>query len=415
MKPKKIAFLGLFGQQNLGNECTLQAMVYHTRKHILDADLKCICTGPEDTRARHGIQAFEMYAPSGKVTPERNNNPLTFLIKTVVRAWRELHHGVKAFITLRGSDLLIVPGTGLLVDHTTGFQGYPYYIFKWALIAKLCRCKMLVLSVGAGPIYHPVSKFLIRNALSLADYRSYRDTFSKEYIESIGFATNGDPVYPDLAFSLPENILPVNHKVNSPQTIVGVGLIDYYGQGSKLDRNGLDVYRDYINKIGAFIIWLLNNNYRVRLLIGDMEYDMNAIRDVLEYLEKRGDKHKNGRIISEPIDTVNDLLTQLAKTDIVISPRYHNIILSLMLKKRVISLSYNEKFEALMLDYGVEKYCHRLDELDVNRLIEQLISIEREHDDLDVSISKKTEEHRKALNDQYEMVFKKWGCCWAER
>jgi len=411
MKRKKIVLFGLFGQQNLGNECTLQAMLYHVRKSIPDAEISCICTGPEDTRSRHGIPAFEMYPASDQGGQDGKNFLPRFLLKITAWAWREVQHGVRAFKTLRGSDLVIVPGTGLLVDHTTGFRGYPYYIFKWAIIAKLCRCKFLIVSIGAGPISHPLSKFFIKTALSLADYRSYRDTFSKVYIESIGFVRSDDPIYPDLAFSLPENTIHEGRRSDTSRTVVGVGLIDYFGQGSKHGWAGRDVYCDYINKTGAFITWLLDNNYRVRLVIGDIGCDMTAIKDVLEFIEKRGGSCGDVQIIHEPIISVEELLTQLARTDIVVSPRFHNIILALMLKKRVISLSYNEKFESLMLDFGLERYCQRLDELDVNGLIELLTSLERDHDNLALRISKRTEECRRALEEQYKAIFKGFGSC----
>lgn len=409
MKTRTIAFLGLFGQKNLGNECTLQAMIHHTRRFIPEAGLKCICTGPEDTKTRHGVEAFEMFAPSGGTTDGQRKSPLAFLGKTVSRAWREFRHAAGAFRILKNTDLLIVPGTGLLVDHTTGFQGYPYYVFKWILIAKLRRCKVLVLSVGAGPLHHRLSRFLVKRALTLADYRSYRDTFSKDYLAGIGFATGDDPIYPDLAFSLPEGLFPEHPKARSPQTIVGVGLIDYHGQGSRTVRKGHDVYRDYIDKTCAFITWLLDHHYQVRLLIGDREYDMKAIEDVRTYLAARGHTFEGGRVVSGTMDTVEDLLTQLAKTDIVVSPRFHNIILSMMMRKGVLSLSYNEKFEALMHDIEMDEYCQRLDELDVDGLVERLTSMVRERGKMEESIGRKAEEYRRALNDQYERIFRKWG------
>jgi polysaccharide pyruvyl transferase WcaK-like protein len=409
MKPQKIVFLGLFGQQNLGNECTLQAMIYHVRKYFPGADLKCICTGPEDTRTRHGIPAFEMFTPAIEINRPIKNPVLKTLHKIALRAQRELRHGVKAFLFLKGSDLLVAPGTGLLVDHTTGFRGYPFFVFKWALIARLCGCKFLIVSIGAGPIDHPLSKLLIKGALLLATYRSYRDIFSKEYIEKIGFVARIDPIYPDLAFSLPENTINKACPRNKSQTIVGVGLVDYYGQGHKQRRKGRAVYDEYINKMGSFLLWLLANNYRVRLLIGDMKYDQSPKQDVLEYINKYKRNQENIGVINEPVETVEDLMAQLLETDIVISPRYHNIILSLMLNKPAISLSYNEKFEALMFEFGMEKYCQWLDELDIDKLKSQLITLEIEQDSLITSIGRKCEEYRKALDDQYDMIFQEWA------
>jgi polysaccharide pyruvyl transferase WcaK-like protein len=405
MQPKKIVMLGLFGQQNLGNDCTLQAMIHHARARIPGAEITCICTGPEDTQARYGIRAVDFYAAPGKRRSAGQSGFLWLPVKIAAWAWREASHAIRAFRLLRSQDLLIVPGTGLLVDHSTGFRGYPYYVFKWALIAKLCGRRIHIVSMGAGPLNHPISRFLIRRALSYAEYRSFRDTFSKEYLIGIGYQQPGDPVYPDLAFSLPEGLLPEGKTGDAPRRVVGVGLMDYDGQGSRQGRKGPDVYSDYIRKTGAFIMWLVRNDYRVRLLIGDVAYDSNARLDVLALLEKNGVRPDGERLTDEPIGSVDDLIGGLAETDVVISPRFHNIILALMLQKKVIALSYNEKFEALMAEFGLAEYCQRLDDLDVDRLIGQLAGIEREHGQLAHSIRKKTEDYRRALDEQYEVIF----------
>ena len=63
-KPKEIIFFGHFGTQNLGNECTLHAIICNTLKRVPDARLKCLCTVPEDTVARHNLPAFGLAAES---------------------------------------------------------------------------------------------------------------------------------------------------------------------------------------------------------------------------------------------------------------------------------------------------------------------------------------------------------------
>jgi polysaccharide pyruvyl transferase WcaK-like protein len=56
MKPARISFYGNFGAGNLGNECTLQAIIILRRWP--DAQLLCFCTNPQDVRTRHNIAAF---------------------------------------------------------------------------------------------------------------------------------------------------------------------------------------------------------------------------------------------------------------------------------------------------------------------------------------------------------------------
>jgi polysaccharide pyruvyl transferase WcaK-like protein len=55
--------------------------------------------------------------------------------------------------------------------------------------------------IGAGPIHHPISRWLMKSAVAMAQYRSYRDTVSKAFMESIGFAAQDDAIYPDIAFN----------------------------------------------------------------------------------------------------------------------------------------------------------------------------------------------------------------------
>src|SRR5713226_1232195 len=187
MKTKRLCLLGVFGKQNLGNECTLQAIINNVQKYLPGAELNCVCTVPEDISARHNIPAFPMSGRYLKgsnlgVRSEPCNILMRFLRRVLVRMPEELFRTINAFKILRGTQVLLVPGTGFLTDANTGSFGWPYEIFKWSLVAKLCGCKLLYVSVGAGPISRPLSRWFIRSALSLADFRSYRDKSTKRYL-----------------------------------------------------------------------------------------------------------------------------------------------------------------------------------------------------------------------------------------
>src|SRR2546422_2018913 len=104
--------------------------------------------------------------------------------------------------------MLIVPGTQFLSDNLTGPFGWPYMAFKWSVTAKLRRCKLLFVSVGGGPLRHPLSRVFVKSALLLADYRSYPDDSSRQYMRRIGFHPTNYPVYPHLTFTLPTPTIP---------------------------------------------------------------------------------------------------------------------------------------------------------------------------------------------------------------
>ena len=90
----------------------------------------------------------------------------------------EFGQWIRAFRMLKGSTMLIVPGTGLLTD-AYGLLGWgPYNIMKWSVAARLRGCKVLFVSVGAGPLYSRAGRLFVKSALALADYRSFRDRSS---------------------------------------------------------------------------------------------------------------------------------------------------------------------------------------------------------------------------------------------
>src|SRR5215467_11077490 len=62
MKRARIGFYGNFGAGNLGNECTLQAVIEQTSRQLPDAQLLCFCTNPQDVRTRHHIKAIPSVA-----------------------------------------------------------------------------------------------------------------------------------------------------------------------------------------------------------------------------------------------------------------------------------------------------------------------------------------------------------------
>jgi polysaccharide pyruvyl transferase WcaK-like protein len=307
-------------------------------------------------------------------------------------------------MTLKGTDVLIIPGTGLLTDAYCLKSWGPYSMFKWSLIAKLRGCKLLFVSVGAGPIYGRLGRFLVKTALALADFRSYRDTSTLRYLESIGCLSSNARVYPDLAFSLPESVIAHEDVKSRPRSVVGLGLMEYAGRYS-VERPSAAIYRNYLESLVILVRWLLAREYDVRLLIGDVG-DRPVTQEFKCLLKERLLVYDAGRIIDEPVDSVEQLLSQLAGTDLVVATRFHNVLLALLSNKPVISISFHHKCASLMSEMGLSEYCHDINCLDAGRLIEQFQDVERNAEKLKPLIRQKVEQSRKALDEQYSLIFK---------
>jgi polysaccharide pyruvyl transferase WcaK-like protein len=401
---KKIAFFGHFDSTNFGNESTLQAILYHLRCFQPDAEVICISTGPEATISAHYVKEAIPVSERFFVSAWAPRNLLTKALRKVCLGLpSEVYGWAKGLIKLRHTQTLIIPGTGLLTD-AYGFLNWgPYNLLKWSLIAKACRCKLLFVSVGAGPISGTLGRWFVKSILSLADFRSYRESSTRRYLESIGFRADNDRVYPDLAFSLPETVIPHQDGQRSRKAVVGLGIMVYTEKYAGSTPNNR-VHLAYLENLVIFTKWLLAQGYEIRLLIGDLS-DMRAMKQFRDLLEEKISICDHKHVIDEPIRSVDDLLSQIVSTDIVVATRFHNVLLSLFCNKPVISVSFHHKCESLMSSMGLSEYCIDIHNMKADILIEKFCDLATNADKLKPLISAKTREFREALDEQYKFIF----------
>jgi polysaccharide pyruvyl transferase WcaK-like protein len=315
----------------------------------------------------------------------------------------EAYRWINGIVALWRTDMLIIPGTGLLTDAYGLFGWGPYNVFKWSLIAKICRCKLLIVSVGAGPIYSMPGRWLVRSILSLADYRSYRDSASMVYLENIGFRADKDRIFPDLAFSLPEPAIPDRCVTKGRRPVVGLGVMGYagsYSSGSPSDK----IYPAYLESLVAVVRWLLDRGYDVRLISGDLA-DTAARQEFGDLLRAQLWRTDEEHIFDEPIYSVENLLVQILATDLVIATRFHNVLFALLCTKPVISISFHHKCASLMSAMGLSDYCLNINDLRADRLIEKFGDLEANSAAIKRLIRKKADGFREDLDEQYDLIF----------
>ena len=398
----RVAFFGIFGIQNLGNECTLQAIVHNARERLGDGQFCAISFDPSDTLHRHHLAAFPMsYQDFTRVRPGRLAKLFRILFK---RLPGELMDWVKAVRGLRGTDLVVMTGTGMLTDYSTTAFGFPYHVFRWALGARLAGCKVRFVGVGVGPIYQRMSRRFIRWALKLADYRSFRDDFSRSRIASV-FDSSQDQVFPDLAFSLPKEIFPTHRKLGRQKLQIGLGIMDHRDIHLLTTSEQESAYSAYLEKMCDFVEWLVKHDYEVRILQGDARHDVAPRAELKSRLEQRGILYGEAGIFDEGSSSVEELLDQLAQVDMVISPRFHNLLLGMMMNIPAISISYDPKSDALLEGLGLGKYRQELFELDVQILIQHFMELQQRIQEVKPMISRKATEYRRLLDEQYDLIF----------
>lgn len=399
----KIVFFGHFDGSNFGNEATLQATLFNLRRIQPDAEIACICTGPQATAKTYNIRTTPI--ARSYVGSWRPGTRVGRLARKIAIVAGEPVNWLRGIGTLRGSDMLVVPGTGLLTDAygLFGVSWGPYSLLKWSLIARICRCELAFMSVGAGPVCGPMGGRFIRTILSLASFRSYREESTVRWLRQIGVPANTDQIFPDLAFSLPRQAPPARHGPLGAGAVVGLGVMENAGNYSRQDRSAA-AQTAYLTSFAQIAIWLLTRGYRIRLLSTDRG-DVHAKERLLQLITEQFSIGDRQSVIDEPIDSVPTLMSQIAATDAVIATRFHNILLAFVCEKPVISIAFHHKCDSLMATMGLSEYCINIGDLTTDVLIETFCRLENNAEAIKSTIRERSEKFRDALDKQYQLVF----------
>lgn len=394
--PTVIAFFGHFNSTNFGNECSLQAALYNIRRIYPNSRFICITDDHENAAKADDIEAIPVDRSFFNTWIAKTSLG-RFACKAILGPAAELRRWISGFTALRRAQMLIIPGTGLLTDVFGLKGGGPYSLFRWAVIAKLCGCRLLFLSVGVGPLYSRRGRFFVKSALRLADFRSYREISSRQYLASIGFDASRDPVYPDLAFSLP---IPTSPPSKSKTQEIGLGVMTYAGNYS-VPNPSASTDQDYWNKLTQFSRWLISKGYKVRPLIGDT-VDAPARDHFVQLLVEDAKQNEKSAIIDEPVTSFESLSAALTTSDFVVATRFHNVLLALLGGKPVIAISFHHKCASLMSAMGMAAYCLDIHGFDSDTLAQTFELLTADAKDIKAQIVQKVHEFRGELDDQYK-------------
>lgn len=349
--PLRVGLLGGFGIGNFGNDASLEAMLSFMREEHPEAILTCICSNPEGLPERFNLPAIPtVIAPRG---------PLGALNKLLLRVPGAVASWAYTLSVLSRFDVIIVAGTGVFDDFRDTPLGWPSRTLRWSLASRLCGVRYAYVSVGAGPLVNPISRWLMKQAAKLAAYRSYRDEDSRRFMQSIGVNKPGDTVLPDLAFLLP-------HEASAPQPngplTVGVGVMTYGGWHES--EAGYQAYLDLHERL---IRWIEGQGHKVKAVIGQTPADLKAI-DALQARLGKPLLDTDERAMS----SIHDAMNVIAETDIVVASRYHVQIAALKMRRPLISLGYGPKNDALMQAVGLDAFIHNVDATDFDALTKQI-------------------------------------------
>ncbi|MDP1676609.1 MAG: polysaccharide pyruvyl transferase family protein [Bacteroidota bacterium] len=402
---KKIAIFGYFGAGNLGDEAVVGVLLKKIKKRHPNIEIVGICLDPENTTKHHGISAFPL-----RRLPKKNrtgvNDTSTSFFRRIARRMSvilpsELIFLVQSYKRLKGIDLVIVGGSGQLVDNEGGPLNHPYNHFKWSCLTRLVGAQFMFLSVGAGPLFTDLGKWFIKKSLLMASYRSFRDDYSKKLVEGFGVKEN-NIVCPDQAFSIDVDVKALEQK--HKKIVVGVAPIAYLDP-----RHWPEIdparYREYVEKMASFTEWLVKTNHHVLFFHTQVNGDDLVIPDIKKVLAKKSSINLEEDISEHPVQWFTDAFDAIAKTDYVVASRFHAIIFSYVMSRPSVGVSYDRKINNAMASVGQSDFALDIRSFTVDELIEKFIALKCQTDEAQEKIKTNVEQFRKQLEQQYDHVF----------
>jgi polysaccharide pyruvyl transferase WcaK-like protein len=386
---RRVGLFGLLGSGNIGNDTSLESMLDYLRTDHPDAIIDAMCSGPVRVQARYGIETTPLSWYSRH--EERASGIKALVLKVVGKGLDTFR--IAAWV--RRHDAVIIPGMGVL-ETTLPLRalGAPFALFLVCASGRLFGTKVALVSVGANVTKQRLMRGLYRAAPRLAFYSSYRDADSQEALRRRG--TTPGEVYPDLAFAIPV-------AADSPgdPDLVGVGVMDFHGSNDERQQAD-EIYESYVQKMKAFILWLVDGGKTVLLFVGDTKGCDDVVVDrLLDELRADRPALPASRASAARASSFEDLVDALRPTGTVVATRYHNVISAIRLCKPTISVGYAAKHDAVMADAGLAEFCQRAGTLDVDRLIEQFTELQRRAPELRAELAKRNQ----ALAEQAKVQF----------
>jgi polysaccharide pyruvyl transferase WcaK-like protein len=437
----RVGILGHYGNDNLGDEAIVQAVIENVRTRMPNAQLVCFSVNPANTARRHGVTAYPLTrhavqaavrskttatAAAAATTPDPADSgtapPGLAWLKAVpgmrravgiVRAvahlpsnlWAELSFVRLSYQRLRKVDLLVVAGSNQFLDNFGGVWAFPYAMLKWSWLGRLAGARVAFLSVGAGPLSSPWSKAFVRLAIRAADLLSFRDEASRQLIVS-RWAGQGALVMPDLAFGLRVPVHVPSGGVGRGRARVGINPMPVHDARYWYAPNTA-AYGAYVRQLAALCAHLSAKGYSW-YFYATQPKDVNVMHDVAAQLGSQDDSLAAQSPEFFNPATVNELMVRLRETDLVVATRFHGVVLPLTLGIPALGICYHRKTADVLDAVGLGAYHMEIDAFKADALMAKLEQLEQHSGALACMLQPKAREFRGQLDAHYDALLAPW-------
>jgi polysaccharide pyruvyl transferase WcaK-like protein len=389
----RVGIFGKVGAGNIGNDASMEAILGFLGTYCPEAVIGAMCTGPEILRTRYGINdAVPMFW--------HNKFNATGATSSMLKVVGRFLDTFRTATWVRRQDAVIVPGAGVLEASLPMVpRGWPYALFLLSIYGRVFRTKVALVSVGAGAVNQPMTRWLMNSAARLAFYRSYRDPGAREAMRKRGIDVSGDEVYPDLAFALaPPPVVPVD------ENLVAVGVMAYYGTNDE-SKQAEAIYTRYVAAMKSFVRWLAEGGRKVLLLVGDTNgSDGTVVDDIIADLRASLPDLDPSVVTAAGVSSYSDVMKVLRPVNCVVAIRYHNVLCALKLSKPTISIGYSPKHDVLLEDAGLGDFTQDVSTLDVDELKKRFTELENRSAELQKTVAERNAVKTELLETQFKKL-----------
>ncbi len=247
---------------------------------------------------------------------------------------------------------LKVIGSGFLIHNNKGILYRLREMYREKRYARLSA----VLNCNISPFINKTAENVIRHQLNGYDFITVRDSVSGDFIKTAH-------TYPDMVFSLPDNMIPDTPCENA----LGIAVHNSIDVGIFAE-----IADKYIEKMGNKVLLLCFDN--------GAENDVVSAQGVYDRME-----HKERAEIIR-YTSIPKMLESMKKCSVILGVRMHSVILSARMGIPFVAVAYSDKLTHIMSDIGYTGEIYT-PSTDADTLINAVLTAEKFNLDKSVIIS----------------------------
>lgn len=404
-KKNKVLIINHFAL-NKGNHAVLRAIIGKLKK--FDKNIRIVVSSYDKnlTNKRDNVESISWPVNAVKILQQN-----TIVMKAIVCSVELFSSLVVLFLprfskksreiysAYEEADLVICPGGHLFTSMNPLISLWTYAISL--LLAKKMNKKVIALSQSVGPfkgMNRGISKFISQIALKNIDLIYLRDASSEFFFKKLDLKNVPYQFAGEIVYSFNHLVKDKKEKfkeIEKDKINIGITIHHLYYR-YYMSRD------EYIKIMSDFCNYLIREVNDINIVFIPMEYTNEGPKDrlIISEIIDRITKKDNVHVLTKDFQP-EQILCLMKQLDFFIGTKTHSIVMSLVSGTPTLSISYHEKSNYFMKEWGVEKYAINMQNLDKENLQKLFDNLYKNN----VEIRKNLKESRKHMEKKSEKNF----------